>query len=248
MEDYNEHSIKLVRCAWAGSQRYGALVWSGDIHSNFEVFKRQIVAGLQMGLAGIPWWTTDIGGFHGGNIQNEEFQELLIRWFQWGTFCPVMRLHGSRSPHSPVYKIDGEPTEFTGAANEIWSYGENNFNIMKKFIFIRESLREYTRQLMKEASENGSPVIRTMFYEFPYDENTWELETQHMYGSDILVAPIVEAKAQKRQVYLPRESFWTDARTGVIYDGGQWISSEAPIDTLPIFLRDGKQQYLIGTI
>ncbi len=247
-KDYADSTVKLVRCAWAGSQRYGSLVWSGDIHSSFEVFKRQIVAGLQMGLAGIPWWTTDIGGFHGGDIKDPAFQELLIRWFQWGTFCPVMRLHGSRLPHTPVHKADGEVTEVTGAANEIWSYGEENYQIMKKFILIREILRDYTRELMKEASETGAPVMRTMFYEFPDDASTWELSSQYMYGPDILAAPIVEAKANTRSVYLPKGATWIDARTGETFAGGQTITTQAEIASLPIFLREGKQTYLIGKI
>ena len=93
-----ENVINLLRCAWAGSQKYGALVWSGDIHSSFSSLRNQLAAGLNMGLAGIPWWTTDIGGFHGGNPADPEFRELLIRWFEYGTFCPVMRLHGYREP------------------------------------------------------------------------------------------------------------------------------------------------------
>ena len=93
-----ENPVNLIRCAWAGSQRYGALVWSGDIMSDWTYFKRQVCAGLSMGAAGIPWWTTDIGGFHGGWPEKPEFRELLIRWFQWGCYCPVMRLHGDRRP------------------------------------------------------------------------------------------------------------------------------------------------------
>jgi alpha-D-xyloside xylohydrolase len=90
--------MNLLRCAWAGSQRYGALVWSGDIASSWGVFKCQVAAGLNMGMAGLPWWTTDIGGFHGGDPNDEKFRELFVRWFQWGCFCPVMRLHGDREP------------------------------------------------------------------------------------------------------------------------------------------------------
>lgn len=93
-----ENIINLLRCAWAGSQKYGALVWSGDIHSSFSSLRNQLAAGLNMGLAGIPWWTTDIGGFHGGDPKDPKFQELLVRWFEYGTFCPVMRLHGYREP------------------------------------------------------------------------------------------------------------------------------------------------------
>lgn len=243
-----EDVLNLVRCAWAGSQQYGALIWSGDIHSTYQDFRNQIVAGLQMGLSGIPWWTTDIGGFHGGNIYDQDFQELLIRWFQFGAFCPVMRLHGNRLPRTPLCKADGEETEGTGADNEIWSYGEENYQIMKKFIEIREMMRDYTRSLMAEAHKTGAPVMRTMFYEFPEDLNTWELDTQYMYGPDILAAPIVEPHAFKRSVYLPKGSTWTNAHTGEILEGGHWIEAEASMDTLPVFLRDGRQEYLIKNI
>lgn len=246
--DGQKDVLNLVRCAWAGSQRFGALIWSGDIHSTYQDFRNQIVAGLQMGLSGIPWWTTDIGGFHGGNIHDNDFQELLIRWFQFGAFCPVMRLHGNRLPREPLYNASGEVTEGTGASNEIWSYGEENFLIMKKFIMIRELMRNYTRELMEQAHITGAPVMRTMFYEFPEDEETWDLNTQYMYGSDLLVAPIVKAHATSRQVYLPHGAIWTDARTGEAFNGGQWLEASASIDTLPLFLRNQKQSYLIGKV
>ncbi|HPJ01746.1 MAG TPA: glycoside hydrolase family 31 protein, partial [Candidatus Limiplasma sp.] len=115
-----DRPINLLRCAWAGSQRYGALVWSGDIHSNWETFRKQVCAGLSMGVAGIPWWTTDIGGFFGGDPTDPAFRELFIRWFQWGAYCPVMRLHGDREPHETPARADGTPVLFTGADNEIW--------------------------------------------------------------------------------------------------------------------------------
>lgn len=243
-----EDIVNLVRCAWAGSQRYGALVWSGDIFSSYEDFRKQICAGLHMGLCGIPWWTTDIGGFHGGNINDPDFRELLVRWFQFGTFLPVMRLHGSRLPHTPIVNKAGEVREQTGADNEIWSYGEENYQIMKKFIEIRELMRDYTRELMKEAHEKGTPVMRTMFYEFPQDQKTWDISDAYFYGSDILVAPIVQPKATSRQVYLPEGAKWVHAGTGKEYEGGQTVEVEAQIDTLPVFLRDGKQGYLAGKI
>src|SRR5690606_11063972 len=93
-----EGIVNLVRCAWAGSQRYGALIWSGDIDSSFTSMENQLKAGLNMGLAGIPWWTTDIGGFHGGDPNDPDFRECIIRWFQYGAFSPVFRLHGDREP------------------------------------------------------------------------------------------------------------------------------------------------------
>ena len=243
-----EEVLNLVRCAWAGSQQYGTLIWSGDIHSTYQDFRNQIVAGLQMGLSGIPWWTTDIGGFHGGNIYDKDFQELLIRWFQFGAFCPVMRLHGNRLPRTPLYLANGEETEGTGADNEIWSYGEENYEIMKKFIEIREMMRDYTRSLMVQAHESGAPVMRTMFYEFPENSLCWDLDTQYMFGSDILAAPIVEPHTFSRKVYLPAGCTWTFAHTGDVYEGGQWVEVKADIDTMPVFLRDGKQEYLVGVV
>ncbi len=240
--------VNLVRCAWAGSQRYGALVWSGDIFSTYEDFRKQICAGLHMGVAGIPWWTTDIGGFHGGVTEDPDFQELLIRWFQFGSFCPVMRLHGNRLPREQIFARDGEEREGTGADNEIWSYGEENYRIMKKFIEIREMMRDYTRSMMKEAHEKGTPVMRTLFYEFPEDQAAWDVTDSYLFGSDILVAPIVYPKAVSRMVYLPKGARWVHAGTGTEYEGGQSVEIDAPIDTLPVFLRDGKQEYLIGKI
>jgi alpha-D-xyloside xylohydrolase len=243
-----ENVVNLVRCAWAGSQRYGALVWSGDIHSSYEDFRKQIVAGLHMGIAGIPWWTTDIGGFGGGNPDDPKFRELLIRWFQWGAFCPVMRLHGDRSPGGEVLKKDGSKALFTGGNNEVWSFGDEAYNILVKYMELRETLRDYTRQLMKEAHENGAPIMRTLFFEFQNDEKVWDINDEYLYGPDILVAPIIYEGATSREVYLPKGSDWTDAHTGKIYNGGQTIVVEAPIEVIPVFLRDGKQEYLISKI
>ena len=240
--------VNLIRCAWAGSQKYGALVWSGDIMSTYEDFRKQICAGIHMGLSGIPWWTTDIGGFHGGWVDKPEFKELLIRWFQFGTFCPVMRIHGCRQPGQQIINKAGEVREWTGADNEIWSYGEENYEIMKKFIFIREKMRDYTRELMKEAHENGSPVIRALFYEFPQDKACWDITDEYLYGADILVAPVCHEGAKGREVYLPEGAQWISARDGKSYAGGQKLYCNAPIDTLPVFLRDGRQEYLVGEI
>ena len=247
-ESGQKEVVSLIRCAWAGSQRYGALVWSGDIMSTYEDFRKQICAGIHMGISGIPWWTTDIGGFHGGNVNDPDFKELLIRWFQYGTFLPVMRMHGSRIPHSPIINKAGEVREKTGAPNEVWSYGEENYEIMVKFINIRQKMRDYTRSLMEETHKTGAPLIRGMFYEFPEDSVCWDIKDQYMYGADILVAPVCHKNTFSREVYLPIGSSWTDARNGKVYEGGQTLTVDAPIETLPIFLRDGKQEYLIGMI
>ena len=223
--------VNLLRCAWAGSQRYGALVWSGDIASSWEVFRNQLSAGLNMGIAGIPWWTTDIGGFHGGNPDDPKFRELLIRWFQWGTFCPVMRLHGDREP-----KPEGQPTA-SGADNEVWSFGEEAYPILKKYLHVREELRDYTRELMKEAHEKGSPVMRTCFYEFPDDPQAWKVDTQYMYGYKYLVAPVLAAERREMRVYLPAGATWKLWDGEKVHEGGQHVEVECPIDTMPVFVR-----------
>lgn len=243
-----ENIVILIRCAWVGSQRYGALVWSGDIFSSYEDFRKQICAGIHMGLCGIPWWTTDIGGFHGGFTEKEEFRELLIRWFQFGAFCPVMRLHGCRLPTEQIVNKAGEVREQTGADNEIWSFGEAAYPILKKFILIRESMRDYIRGLMKEAHEKGSPIMRALFYEFPEDSQSWEIQDSFLFGPDILVAPVCREGARSRRVYLPSGVFWTHAGTGQVYQGGAFYEVEAPLDTLPVFLKEGRQEYLIGRI
>lgn len=230
--------VSLVRCAWAGSQRYGALVWSGDIPSTFDSFKKQIICGLQMGMAGIPWWTTDIGGFHDGDIRDPKFQELLVRWFQYGAFCPVMRLHGNRLPYKKPLADVGGGRCGSGAENEIWSYGEENYRIMKKYIEIREEMRPYTRRLMKETSEKGTPVMRPLFYHFQKDARAWEIKDQFLFGDKVLVAPVTEYQQRKRDVYLPAGTEWTEQSTGKKYAGGQTVCAEAPLDVIPVFIRE----------
>lgn len=230
--------VNLVRCAWAGSQKYGALVWSGDIPSTFGSMKNQLAAGLNMGIAGIPWWTTDIGGFYGGDPTNPEFQELFIRWFQWGAFCPVMRLHGDREPRQPQYGTTGGYFCASGADNEVWSYGPEVFEICKKYLRLREEMRDYTRKLMEEAHTKGLPLMRAMFVEFPDDPVCWELEEQYMYGDKYLVAPILNLGQRARKVYLPSGCGWRlSDGSQQIFSGGQWTEVRAPLDTMPVFER-----------
>lgn len=234
-----ENVVNLLRCAWAGSQKYGALVWSGDIHSSFDSMKNQVAAGLNMGLAGIPWWTTDIGGFFGANITDEKFHEVLVRWFEYGTFCPVMRLHGYRMPYQPQQGTTGGAACVSGAPNEIWSYGDKVYEICKKYLWIRENMRPYTRKLMKEAHEKGTPVMRPLFYDFAEDYACWETENQYMYGPNVMVVPVMEAGADKISVYLPKGAVWMNIWTKKTWEGGQSIEVETPLDQMPLFVRDG---------
>ena len=234
--------LSLVRCAWAGSQKYGVLTWSGDIYSSFRSMREQLQAGLSMGMAGIPWWTSDIGGFLGGNIKDPDFQELLVRWFAWGAFCPVFRMHGERSPwYEREQEFRNGVRQLTsGQDNEVWSFGEENYQILSKYLFIRERLRPYIRECMQAASDTGAPVMRPLFYDFPEDKKCWETEDSYMFGPDLLVSPVMEAGATKRSVYLPAGATWKDAYTGKVYEGGQTITVPAPIDIIPVMIRDEK--------
>lgn len=235
-----EQPMNLLRCAWAGSAKYGALVWSGDIDSTYECLQRQVKAGLSMAIAGIPWWTTDIGGFHGGDINDPGFRKLLIRWFEYGCFCPVFRLHGYRDPKSGFDGdiISGIGLYGTGAENEVWSYGEECFEIMKKYLFIRERLRFYIKEQMEKTHKTGTPIMRPLFYDFYPDERAWEIEDQYMFGPDVLVAPVVEEDRTERQVYLPAGAKWVNVWTEEAFEGGQWITAEAPLEQIPLYFKN----------
>jgi alpha-D-xyloside xylohydrolase len=229
--------LNLLRSAWAGSQKYGALVWTGDIASSFDSLRNQLSAGLNMGIAGIPWWTTDIGGFHGGNPDDEAFRELFARWFQWGAFCPVMRLHGDREPRQPQFGTTGGANCCSGAPNEVWSFGPKVYEICKKYLRIREELRPYTRRIMEEAHRKGSPVMRTLFYEFPKDEQCWFIEDAYMFGDRYLVAPVLSSGQTVRRVYLPAGTTWKGMESGEVFAGGAFVDVECPLDTIPVFIR-----------
>ncbi len=233
-----ENIINLLRCAWAGSQRYGALVWSGDIKSSFDSMKNQLAAGLNMGIAGIPWWTTDIGGFFGANISDPKFHELLIRWFQYGCFCPVMRMHGYRWPLQPQYGTTGGAACVSGAPNEVWSFGPKVEQILTKYLFLRERMKPYITTLMEQAHEKGTPVMRPLFYDFPQDQKAWEVEDQYLFGPDVLVKPVTEADCRRVSVYLPEGAGWVNAWTGVRYEGGQTVTVDAPLEQIPLFTKN----------
>lgn len=233
--------VNLVRCAWAGSQRYGALVWSGDIHSSFKVLEIQVKAGLNMAIAGIPWWTTDIGGFHGGDPENPSFRECMIRWFQYGALCPVFRLHGDRQPFVPPTGTAGGGICGSGSDNEVWSYGDEAYEIFREVMYLRERLKPYIAGLMREAHEKGTPPMRPLFYDFDNDPAAWEVEDQYMFGPDLLVAPVVREGQRSRQVYLPAGVSWKNAYSGDTLEGGCTIKVEAPLEHIPLFLRNGAE-------
>lgn len=228
--------LNLCRSAWAGSQHYGAAVWSGDINSTFKALQEQIRAGLNMALSGMPWWTTDIGGFYGGVPESPAFRELVVRWFQYSVFCPLFRLHGYRhATHDSSLML------LSGGPNEVWSFGDEAYAIIKDLLFLRERLRPYVMEQMQIAHEKGIPPMRPLFFDFPEDEACASIDDQYLFGPDLLVAPILEAGARQRELYLPAGTTWTDAWSGQTFEGGQRIVAEAPLERIPVYLRANAQ-------
>jgi alpha-D-xyloside xylohydrolase len=230
-----EEVLLLCRSGWAGSQRYGAAIWSGDTPSTFESLRVQVRAGLNMAMSGIPWWTADIGGFFKGDPDDPEYRELLVRWFEYGAFCPLFRIHGDRLPNAAMGK------DMTGGPNEIWSFGEEACSILTSYILLRERLRPYLHVQAKEASRAGIPVMRPLLLEFPEDERCWDVDDQFLFGPDLLVAPVLEQRASERSVYLPAGTDWTDVWTQARQPGGAVVTAAAPLERIPLFLRDGAQ-------
>ncbi|MBE6724767.1 MAG: family 31 glucosidase [Ruminococcaceae bacterium] len=240
VEDGVPDILNLVRCAWVGSPRYGALVWSGDIESSFREMKVQLANGLNMGVAGIPWWISDTGGFYGGNIEDPVFRELMVRWFQWAAFMPVLRMHGDRMPDAgPLVRGTDHGGGFSrsGAPNELWSYGEEAYGILLKYVGIRRGMKDYLKKTADEAVASGLPVMRPMYLEFPFDPVCWTLGDQYMFGADWLVAPVTDYGARERKVYLPAGRF-TDTEGKTFDSRGEFVTVPVPLDTMPVFRRE----------
>lgn len=228
-----ERPLSLIRAAWAGSQRYGIALWSGDIETTFESLAVQVRAGLNVAMSGIPWWHTDIGGFDGGDPADPAYRELLVRWFQYGTFLPVMRLHGDREPRQPF------TAEIAGGPNEVWSYGEDAYEILREQLLLRERLRPYLQAQAQVAHDRGIPPMRPLFFDFPDDPAAWEVDDQFLLGPDLLVAPVTRAGARSRPVYLPAGASWRELVTGKVHRGGSELAADAPLEQIPVFVRDG---------
>lgn len=212
----------LSRSAFSGSQRDSVTAWSGDINSDFFSFRRQVPAGLNFALSGIPYWTTDIGGFVFGSPTDPAFRELFIRWFQYGTFNPILRVHGTRNPDE----------------NELWSYGPDAQKILVKFDDLRYRMLPYIYSLAwKTTSESYTPM-RPLVMDFRDDVRAQNIGDQFMFGPAFLVNPVTEPAATSRTVYLP-DAKWYDFWNGNSQGGGRMISAIAPLDRLPLYIRAG---------
>jgi alpha-D-xyloside xylohydrolase len=212
----------LSRSAFAGSQANGVTAWSGDVDSDFESLRRQVPAGLNFSLSGLPYWTTDIGGFVTGNPNDPAYRELFIRWFQYGTFCPIMRVHGTR----------------TNDQNELWSYGPEAQKILTSFDRLRYELMPYIYSMAwKPTSEHYTPM-RPLVMDFRTDVRAQNIGDQFLFGPAILVNPVTEPGATTRHLYLPKAS-WYDFWTGKSVEGGKAIDAPVTLDRIPLFVRAG---------
>ena len=212
----------LSRSAFAGSQRNAVTAWSGDINSDFLSFKRQIPAGLNYALSGLPYWTTDIGGFVSGNPDDPAYRELFVRWFQFGTFCPIFRVHGTRTTNQ----------------NELWSYGPEAQRILTDFDNVRYRLMPYIYSLAWRVTNDAYTLMRPLVMDFPHDQQVLNVGDQFMFGPAILVNPVTEQGATSRRLYLPNVK-WYDFWTGAAHRGGEAVDAAAPLDRLPLYVRAG---------
>jgi alpha-D-xyloside xylohydrolase len=213
----------LSRSAFAGSQSYGVTAWSGDVLSDWLSFRRQIPAGLNFALSGIPYWTTDIGGFtSGGNLNDPNFRELFVRWFQFGTFSPIFRVHGTRTPDQ----------------NELWSYGPDAQKILVQYDTLRYRLLPYIYSLAWRTTSEAYTPMRPLVMDFRQDVNAQNVGDQFMYGPAFLVNPVTEPGATERRLYLPAGK-WYDFWTGASMDGTKFMNAPAPLDRMPLLVRAG---------
>ncbi|MGN6505105.1 MAG: TIM-barrel domain-containing protein, partial [Tepidisphaeraceae bacterium] len=214
--------VILTRSFYPGQQRYATALWSGDIGSTWDAFRRQIPAGLQACMTGLPYWTTDCGGFFRPKDQktSDDFNQLLIRWFQYSTFSPILRIHGYQSE------------------TEMWKYPKA-FDTLLKYDRLRYRLLPYTYSLAWQVTDKGYTMMRPLPMDFPADVKASQISDEYMLGPAFLVSPVTAPNATRRSVYLPGDGKWINFWTGATEQGGQTADVAAPLDTIPIFVRAG---------
>ncbi len=211
----------LTRSAWAGQQRNAAITWSGDIPGRWDVLAKQIPAGLNFSISGIPYWNTDIGGFFGAKLRDKSYQELFTRWFQFGAFCPMFRVHGTDAP------------------KEFWRWDEPTQKIWEKFVDLRYRLQPYMYSVSWQVTSAGGTMMRPLMMDFAGDPQALDVGDQYLFGPAIMVCPVTLPGATNRSVYLPGQSAWYDFWTGRREAGGRRMDTVAPIETMPLFVRAG---------
>lgn len=219
--DESKRVFILSRTGFAGIQKYATAVWSGDTWQSWQTFRRQIADGLQYSLSGLPYWTTDIGGFMGDPCDSPDYRELYVRWFQFGAFCPIFRAHGTKSPR------------------EVWRFGKKAEDILHQYLTLRYRLMPYIYSLAWQVTRYQNTIMRSLWMDFRADRRCWEIADQYLFGSSLMVCPVTGKGAVSREVYLPDKSGWYDFWSNRYYDGGASITADAPLETLPLFARAG---------
>lgn len=230
--DPKKRVVILTRSAFPGQQRFGTINWSGDIGWNWDTYKRQIVAGLNYSVTGMPYWTTDIGGFFrpgSSQYQDPKYHDILIRWFQWGAFNPIFRIHG--------YQSETEP----------WKYGDSVESNMRSVLNLRYRLMPYIYSEAWKVSNKGSTIMRPLVMDFKDDPAAIAQAYQYMFGSSFLVAPVTAPSAKTCEIYLPKSKGWFDYWTvsirlvgKALKCGQQWIRFH--------FLSKQVQLFLLGAL
>ncbi|MBN2612679.1 MAG: DUF5110 domain-containing protein [Bacteroidales bacterium] len=229
--DPDKRVFILTRSAFAGQQRYAAVTWSGDVASRWSDLGDQVAAGINFSISGIPYWTHDIGGFslekrfenpQGKDL--DEWRELNTRWYQFGAFCPIFRVHG-QFPYREVYNIAPE--------------SHPAYRSMLYYNKLRYRLMPYIYTLTGMAYHQDYTIMRALVMDFPGDRNVHNISDQYMFGPSLMVCPVHEYKARQREVYLPAGTGWYDLNTGKYYNGGQNIITEAPLEKIPLFVKQG---------
>jgi alpha-D-xyloside xylohydrolase len=241
--------VNLMRGAYTGQQRYGAIIWSGDISASWDTLKKQIPAGLNFCASGLPYWTLDIGGFfvkrgkqwfwdgdYDEGVGDLGYRELYVRWFQFGAFLPIFRAHG------------------TDARREIWQFGEEGevfHDTLVKFDKLRYALIPYIYSLAGKVTQEDYTILRALAFDFVEDINVHDIKDQYMFGSALMICPVtnpmyygknsvmLQGLEKSREVYLPKDWLWYDFWTNTAYDGGATVNANAALDTMPVFVKAG---------
>ncbi len=229
----------LTRSAFAGQQRYGSTVWSGDVTASWEALRNQISSGLNFSLSNIPYWNSDIGGFFLSRfrkrLDDPRYRELYARWIQFGAFCPMMRSHGADAPRE-IYQFGKK--------------GDRVYDAIEKFINLRYSLLPYIYSTSWDVTANNSTMMRALMMDFSKDRNALNQNDEYMFGKSILVCPVTTqmystetdedySTVKTKEVYLPVGTDWIDFWTGIKHGGGQTIIKETPIDIMPLYIKAG---------
>ena len=265
-DDRGKRIFIMTRSSYAGQQHYGSNMWSGDVNSSWDMLRKQVPAGLSFSLTGNPNFNTDIGGFFCGSYntqgpasapRNPQFQELYVRWMQYGLFCPVFRSHGADAPR------------------EIWQFGKKGepiYDAIEKMIRLRYRLLPYLYSTAWQVTSNNDSYMRPLFADFAADKKVWNMTDEFLFGRSILAAPIVDPQYTEEKIirtdamtgwdrqrvsdgspvgeinwhatktatkYLPKGAVWYDFWTNKQYKGGQTVTLETTIDRVPMFVRAG---------